>query len=190
MYSVLGVWFDLSFEANRKSNHLRRFTYHVSPSVQILGLHQTVEFSLKIGWLVVGVAEQRGHTNKSKIMTLAPTWATWSAQYCLQSSQWSCFKWRNGILTMCWGKTNELASSKARQNKIIWNELQVILKKFNVINKTIFLFESCDHQSPLEASLAENRTTFCNNLLYTGQQTLQQPIPVDFLGFFLNPHFQ
>ena len=82
------------------------------------------------------------------------------------------------------GKKNELASSKVGKNKIIWNELQVILKKFNVIYKTISLFESRDYQSPLEASLAENRTTFCNNLLYIGQQTLQQPIPVDFLGFF------
>ena len=72
------------------------------------------------------------------------------------------------------------------EQTVIWNELQVILKKFNVICKTISLFETRDYQSPLEASFAENRTTFCNNLLYAGQQTLQQPIPVDFLRFFVN----
>ena len=82
--------------------------------------------------------------------------------------------------------------SRKKQN-FIWNELQVILKKFNVIYKTVSLFESRHYQSPLEAFLAENRTTFCNNLLYTGQQTLEQPIcpfPADVLGFFLNPHLQ
>ena len=74
-------------------------------------------------------------------------------------------KWHFGHVLR---KKNELASSKVGKNKIIWNELQVILKKFNVIYKTISLFESRDYQSPLEASLAENRATFCNNLLYTG----------------------